>query len=904
MPFLLPHRILLAGCLLCAPFSLAQESQSADELATRPLLKHADDLLKNRKAEEAVPVLEEVLTRLDGLEEKNAVEARAGAQYQLGLCCLQAGLYEKAAATFQQFVLNFPEHESVLEARFLTLESFALQKEPTRLTDYVDELKQSGEFDQLLSVLGRKNDSTRHATLSLVSAYAQTADFSNVQRFLPFCDLDARSDIKLNLALMDGGDLAVDNGNYLDALQFYREVQLSTELMAGYDRRLQTLKGKLDRPLPWVSMAERETQQAQRAAETNRYEQMVIEREHLEKRNYDQALMMRMARCYDQMNRRWNAYAIYHHVYTDFPDSRSAERSRYGAFQCLAALEEMSRAREEAQTYLERYPAGRYRDAITLGLMQIDLKLNDFSAAETLGLTLRAQEPEHRYRDQVTYLLGYIQFEQQNYKAARELFRETASAWPERIYAEESIYWQGMCSLFLGQFADAVAVFEDYLKDPARDPKTMEEDVTYRLGMARYGLAEYDRSRKIFEGFIEKFPESDLRSEAFAMLGDLHGAEGEMELALAYYAQARECAANAEQESYAVFQAVQVYDLQNRPQEIVSLMRDYLAAAGTAGDFAKATRQLCGSLRALGEQANALDARCDALTRFGNSPLEQADMLFADLQDEVNGPLKDVVPAQEILTRFQPVFQTARTDAEQQTLALRLAALFAGISPNPEEYDAFLLSHDDMQMFTPLPLRRFAEIALTRGETEKVEMAFDRFMDRYADSESAQSMVNVQIRSLMAAGRIGEALELAEQTLANGSQDVVAARTHLLAADALRMLKRYDEAVDRYNAFLAVRAWRSSLTPEALYRAGICRMEQGEIEEACAWFQRVYVLYGKYPEWTAKAYAANIECLKKLGRQEDMIRTLREMVDNPDIADTPDVRRAKTELLKREEAAQ
>ena len=885
-------------------FSFAQESQPASELATRQLLKHADDLLKNRKAAEAVPVLEEVLLRLEGLEEANALEARASAQYQLGLCCLAVEQYEQAAETFQLFVQNFPEHESVLDARFLTLEAFAWQKDPVPMQAYIDALKQSGEFDRLLSVLGQKNDATRHAALSLVSAYSKTADFKSVQRFLPFCDEDALSDVGLNLALMDGGDLAVESGEYLDAMQFYREVQLSAELMVGYDRRLVALTAELEISLPWVPLVEREAQQEQWASETNRYERMVTERANLEKKNYDQDLMVRMANCYDRMERRWNAYVIYHHVYTDFPESRSAERSRYSAFQCLAALEEMTLAQEEAKAYLELYPVGRYRDAVTLGLMQIHLHLKDFPAAEALGLILRAQEPEHRYCDQVTYLLGYLQFERQNYEAALDLFQKTASTWPERIYAEEAVYWQGMCSLFLGRFADAVAVFEGYLNDPDRNPKTMEDDVTFRLGMARYGLGEYETCKEIFKTFLTQFPDSDLLSEACSMLGDLYGADGEMNPALAYYAQGRECAVNAEQESYAVFQAVQVYDLLDRHEDLIALLEDYLNESGEEGDFAKAVLRICASRRALEQGAQALDACFNAIVRFGNTPLEQADLLFTDLQDEVIDPLRGGVSADEVLQRLGSVREAALGDAEQGILALRLTALFAGISENPEAYDAFLFSQESLELFTPLPLRRFAEVAAARGETDRAEAAFKLFEERYGDSEDVIPMMNVLLRFLLDAGRYDEALTLADDILMRYPDAPAASQTHLLDADALRLSKRYDEAIEKYKAFASVRAWRGPRTPQALYWTGVCQLEQGNIAEACAWFQRAYVLYGQYPEWTAKAYAASVECLQKLGQQEDVIRTWREMVADPNVVDTPEGRQARAELSKLQEAVQ
>ncbi|QHI70765.1 tetratricopeptide repeat protein [Tichowtungia aerotolerans] len=887
--------------LLLLPASFAKKPISPSDMASSVLLKQARFLLESRKAKEAVPVLEEVLVRLQEIEGEEAQVARETALYQLGLCSLEAELYEKAAACFKTFVREYPEHANAQEARFLILEALAWQKDSSAVTSYIQQMEESGEFNEVLAVLNSKNDTTRHTVLALLSAYARTADLENWQRFLPFCDEDGRSDLDLNQALMAGGDLAVEQKDYLKALRFYHEVWMSDQLIVAYDRRLAALKVVLDTPLPWVPLSQREAQASERASENRRYEQMLAERTRLEEKNYDQDLMLRIAQCYDAMGRRWNSYVIYEHLYTAFPSNRVAERSRYAAFQCLAALEELDDAKAAAGTYLELYPAGRYRDAVTLGLVQVHLQLGEIGDAEELGLSLREQEPVHRYLDQVTYLMGYIRFEQQDYAQALELFTETSSEWPERVYAEESVYWMGMCDLFLGSFSNAVDVFEAYLSNTNWIPKAFEADVTYRLGMARYGLEEYDTSRQIFEGFLEQFPDDELCSEAWSMLGDLHGADGEMDEALKCYGEARDCAVHVKQETYAVFQAAQVYDLLNRHMDRIHLLQDYLETRGKEGEFARAVLEISRSWQALSKPANALDAYTEAIGRYGNSAeLEEADRLFVNLLNESANPLRDGITAGAVVLRLAPLQKDALEDGSQKALAMRLTALLAALAEGTEQeaYDQTLLAQDSLEGLTMLPLRRFAEAAVARGKTERVQQAFELFMEKYGDSDDALPMVNVQLQLLIDGEKYTEAFELAEKSLDRYPGHPEIALTHLLAADALRLQKKYDQAVEMYKTFAAVREWRGPLTPKALYSIGLCAREQGHTQEACAWFQRVYVLYGQYPEWTAKAYAASVQCLQELGRPADAVRTMREMVANPDVVNTPEGRQATAELAR------
>lgn len=887
--------LLLTGGVLFSSLSYGQEIPIA-EMATSQLLRQARDLLEDRKAGEAIPYLEESLVRLGELEDEKAQAARTMALHQLGLCCLDAGEFEKAAAAFQLFIHDYPQHEFANEARFLTLEALAWQKDSEKLQAYVKQLDQNGEFDQLMAFLRKGGDAARHAAVSLLSAYAENADVENWLKFLPFCDEDGRSDIGLNLALMDGGDFALEEGKLLTALRFYREVRVSKELIAAYDKRLAALKEELLKPLPWVPASQREAQAAAHASETNRYARMSAERNHLETKNYDEDLMLRMAQCYDAMGRRWNSYVIYQYHYAAYPESRSAERSHYAAFQCMAAVEELGPAMEEAHTYMELYPEGRYRDAITLGLMQIYLHTEDYQTAEELGLKLQKQVPIHRYIDQVTYLMGTIRFAQYDYEAALALFDECSSKWPDKIYAEASVYWAGMCKLFLGRFDESVAVFEGYLTNSAWNPKAFEEDAAYRLGMARYGRGEYEFCKEYFSGFLTNYPDSELLSEACSMLGDLYGADGEMDRALVYYGRARECAVTVEQDTYAVFQAAQVYDLLKRHEDRIALLQDYLETNGERGEFARAVLEICQSLRAQDENANAFEVCCDAISRYGNVPGKEADRLFSDLLREVTDPLRGGVSPEEIQARLGPVREAALADETQTLLAVRLTALFSGVWKDNAAYADALLAEENLDRFTPFPLRRFAEIAAERGELERVEQAFALFKEKYADSEGALPMANVQIRLMAAAGRHEEALALAEECIKEYADRPAVAQTHILAADALRMLKQYDRAIAMYEGFLKVRAWRGPMTPRALYWIGVCAMEQEKTAEACAWFQRVYVLYGQYPEWTAKAYAASVECLKRLGRQDDVIRTWREMVADPEILKTAEGQRAQAEL--------
>lgn len=902
------RNILIFGCLFCftAGPSIAQEDPApvpVSEQATSALLENARNLLEGLQSEQAIPYLQEILIRLEGLNDEDTVNIRSTCMYQLGICYLETQKFPEAADLFKAFLQVYPNDKAAPMARFLILEAYAWLPDSSSMTVYVEQLKTSGELDRLLSVFNdpQNADVCRHAALALITAYARSADLENVQRFFPYCDTQARSDVDLNLALMDGGDLAFGQKDYIRALELYRTVRLSGEVLAGYDQRLAALKAELSRPPPWVSYKQRDAQEAARDADRARYAQMLKEREELKTRNYDLELMIRLARCYEAMERYWPSYLIFEHVYTDFPENPLAEQCRYFAMQSLTFLKEYASAKAAGYDYMERCPQGSFHDEVTLSLMNLHLAMSETQTADTLGRNLLIQVPEHRFIDQVSYLLGYIQFEGKNYDAALKFFSDTAGKWPDGVCVQGSVYWTGMCYLSLERFDEAIAVFEGYLANPAWEKKEFVEEATYRLGMALFGKGDIAKSEETFQQFLVQFPESRLRPEVLSMVGNLRGASGDLNAKLDYYRQAQASAAGTEQRTHTVFQTAEVYKLQKNHIGIIALMEDYLAKSDDKGDFAEAGRWMIESCRTPDEYDRTLDACGKTLVRYGNDPqLDSVDRLIENLAQAKPGADQGVTFAKRLKSRLSNDLAEAGRDSGKKTLYLRLNALFAEINPGAERepYVANLLNEKDLNAFSPFTLLLFAKESAARGDMKQVQAAYDQFLRVFRSSDLMLDVVNAEVTALLNAGMYKEALALAQGSLEQFSSYPNAGLTRKLAADSLRLMKDYDGAVEQYNRFLTVREWRGPLTPQVLYWIGICRYEQGRFEEAFAFFQRVYVLYEGYPEWTSKAYEGSVNCLRKLGRQAEVVKTLREMVANAAVASTPEGRRAKTELDK------
>jgi|GEM_PF-964174 len=902
--------------------------------STSVLLETSKELLKNEQLAEAVPFLEEILVRLEGDDEKKARQTLAFSLYQLAYCQMKLGEYVSAGKNFIRFADEFPddpqmESGRVLAAQCLTMvqqwptveEQAALVLQNVRLPEDLKipatQLLSEACYQQEkwatavkpLSALYRMadKDSVRSgAAVMLVTCYVRLNDFDNLFRFLPNCDMVARHNVGLNVALLEAGDAHYNAGEYLKALLLYRQVLLKKNLIAHYEQRLMEVKSTLK---PFVAGG---SQTLTQYKEGQRRQQDLFDR--LKKQydaivafdDYDMDVALRTAQCYNDLDRNWPAHAIYERIYKENPDSELADEARYSAFAVMIDEREWALAAAEGYAYLQDKPQGDFIDDITLNLMQVHLQQEQLDLAYDIGRRGLELSPEHKYIDQVDYLMGYIRFLSLDYEEALTRFSEVLSRWPDSRYYESAEYWRAMTLLFMGRFVESESAFSAYLSNPKYVERVYEEDASYRLGIAQYGAEMYDVAETTFRAFVELYPESTLLSEAYAMLGDLRAAEGELEVALDFYRLAREKARNIGQVNYPLFQAAKVLELDKRFADIVELMANYLKEYGGAGDYANAANWSGRAYKALDDYPHALKIYLDVVDAYG-ADAENAgvDVVLNQILEDYNS--EDWVAYQSVITQELHKHLEAAMDGGVRTLELRYQTLFAQISVGEEResYIRSIVQSRNIPASGPSTLVLIAREGVKLGDFELVHEATARFMSNFEISNNMLYIMLANMDALIAEGSYREATELSEEILLKFGYSKSVGYARKRRGDAFRMQGKYEDALEAYKEVLAIREWRGPLTPEALYYSGICKMKLGEIEEAFAYFQRIYVLYEDYLEWVAPAYAKSIACMKQLGGyDQEIINTYKEMVANEAVAKTPEGQEAAEQLRLLEPAGE
>jgi len=120
---------------------------------------------------------------------------------------------------------------------------------------------------------------------------------------------------------------------------------------------------------------------------------------------------------------------------------------------------------------------------------------------------------------------------------------------------------------------------------------------------------------------------------------------------------------------------------------------------------------------------------------------------------------------------------------------------------------------------------------------------------------------------------------------------VALARSKLLAERG-----RTDEAATTLESMLGSRSVPRSEKARGLFDLGELRMKQGKPRLAVPYYQRIYVMYGRWPDLVAKAYLRSGEAFEKLEDTDAARKTYEELIAREDLATTPETQTARDRL--------
>ena len=898
------------ACVLAVGFSFlglansnAQEQAPAaefEQVSTAELEKQASFMVGAQKYDAAVPLLTELVTRLGESTEPQLQSKVEGFRYFLGLGHIFNDQWDAAAQAFESFLKAHPksnryrkvlelhgdtlvqskqypeaaeQYRKLLEMKLPETEIFLIMEKLASW--YMRDQKWAEAIPVLQTMLQKSStpEQREQTVVWLAQSYIESDQGAKVVELLP--DMltkapRARLSIDFNLALLNGGDKMFAAQQDVLALLFYNLVLPPARLLEANKKYEADL-------VWWREQVRKAGQQLEMVVDINRrIQDLQNERTQLEAApDFSEDLLMRIAQAYFSAGRLYETFWTYWKIYQKYPNGKLAEDSCYGAFALAAQLEQDTKAKEAGLKYMSSFPEGKQWEDVSLQLGQIFIRNREYATAIDYYNEILKVQPEHAYKDQILYMLGFAEFQDSQFDEARQTFQTLSREFPNSDKASPGLYWVGMTYLFQDNYKDALDAFTRFT-EKATDGR-LYQDANFRKAVCLYGLENYTSAAESLERFLKEFPTDTLTPEAHTLLADCYGAIGELEKALDHYKQVEDCAVKQSQIDYAALQIGRIHEQLEQFKEMEEWFARYLEKYGLKGDYTQAIYRKGLAQQAQGKSREAIDTYWQAIEKYGNDPKAMGIDIIIDAYCEEGRSVQGLQPLE--------IIRSAALTAEQQnerTRALRFQRALAQLDPKAIPP---ALSAEDVALASPAVLLWMAQVLEktnpTLGESA-ARAAIDNFGPTQWTGEAFLKLGNFAFDR-----RDWKQAETGfNKAIRTSPMNEVAARATMRLGDVKRAQGHFDEAIKRYEEVLQVKEWKGELWPEALYFIGESLREQGKEKEAYAYFQRIYVLYPHYKEWTAKAYLRCAEISEKLGLKDDAVRTLGEMLANQSLRST------------------
>jgi len=760
-----------------------------------------------------------------------------------------------------------------------------------------------------------------YAIMQVVNGLIEKKDFETLTTWIPqLYRTDARYDIRVNIALMKAATALFDAKEYDNALPLYRMILPRGELIAHHAVRVYEMQLKagivtldqiptqyrtqIDETLfgrreTMVAVEESWSEEDRNNPDLNKSPEL-IELEKLVKTiqelpPYENEVLYRNAYLYDEVTRPWEAVRFFDRVYQDDPDGNLGERSFYEVVRLLLdPLNQRAEAERRGFAYLKAKTEGmlpRQVAYLLTGYYQQQKLLpeskNLLSYIENFAPT--TDSSIIKYDCELYYMQAIADLVMMEYELAEAAFKKVLADFPGSHQEDNASYWHALSLMYLQKYEEALAEFEAY---PKKFPKgTWLASAAFQSGTCLFGMEKYDEAKIRFTTVIDHYPNSAVFPDACSLRGDIYGSEGLLDEAVRDYQTAIATARNEKQAKYATFQMANVFEAEDRYDEIILAVDDYLSRYGEEADVALGIFWIGKTKVNQGLIDEAVQSYFEAIVQYGGD-LEQGgvDTIISELVK-----LSRIRLSGAQRTGLKSAAEAAIVQTDSLTLQLRLRAMLSKIDRTEVELGKQLIAElPDLGSAAPPVLSVISKASFELEDYSRAEEILDVFVKQFDDSEFMRPAFRLRGFELFKAGEYDEALKLIADAQARYGTDYDVAWAQLMKGEIQTRQGNYNEAVKTFTAVLNVRGWRGESYAEATCRLAQAEEAAGNLLKAHGWYQRAYVQYKGYSDgfWAAEAYLGSARCLQALGYTQESHNTYRAMLFDKYINTCPQAEQA------------
>lgn len=600
--------------------------------------------------------------------------------------------------------------------------------------------------------------------------------------------------------------------------------------------------------------------------------------------NFDAIVRLRLANCFQALERHREAAFILDHMIRQMPASEITESGCASLIRLWILQDRWSRAIRCAELYEQRFETFEkktHHPEILFLKGQAYQGLGHFQEAAKTFAQIQEQFPDHEWAHQARFLEAhqYLHLHQEEDAIAR--FSAMQSSAPTEL-KEEVSYWLGMSHYFHQNWKGARECYEQYLHQASFT--TYRRDVEYRIAYTYFSEAHFEEAISHLKHWQKTHASAKaddaLNEETWLTLGDANGAIGELDLALEAY---KQISAESKQPSLfdeAQFKIAHIHKVQKQEAEYVNALENFLEARPQSPKIAEALHALGKYYRSQNQLQKAQQGCWDSITRLGNLEDQEGleEMMLTLLQWQTTATHADF--SRLIDEKLNQALLLKQPKWEQRLYWFKVMTSRKFKSPDYEKQAQIWRNQWEEKHCSAKLLLDFAEIEWQRGDLKQAKHAYltlrkwhpkslyrDRAwlglanlaFDQKDFKEAALCFEKFNRYTLLPKTPIPE-MEFEVIESADGAQAL------LRWAQACFQL---EEPQDQFaeKALLGIskhKKYPAKFRAEALFTMAEHLASKKRDREAIAYYEQVYLLYPSHQPFASKSYLGRAQSLRKL----------------------------------------
>jgi tetratricopeptide (TPR) repeat protein len=775
------------------------------------------------------------------------------------------------------YAAQFPAVRNVPEAQLLIGTCYVLESKWKDAADYFAKLKPA-----LASIYRGR------ATVLELYALAQAgelprglavvvAEFPRLEEMIQLATFET-------LTLELGAQL-LDRGEFRQAIVCFSRIWDSRRLVQHQEKRLADLEKALA-----AMEANPRSDPAQKHLLTQLAGKIRTELAAFKKiPNFDSALRLRLATAYQAMQRYRETALILEGMLNDLPADPIVEQASVSLVQCWGQIERWPKVVEAAQAFAKKFPQSKSVPLVRYLEGTAQQKELRYAEADATFGSLITDFAKDDFAPRGLFMQGFTRLLADQPREALAFFERFQTEYPQHELAESAAYWRAMACSLDKQFDRCRAVVDEYL---VRFPHGENRGLAiFRKAYAAHSARNYAVSMPELEAYLREFPGHEANSEALVLLGDALLAGGQIEEGMSAFRRIAATETRFFEEGW--FKIGKALKLLERYADLRAHMEKFVRDYPRSNRIGEAIYWVGWVHRQDGKPEEARKLYWETIAKHGNDPaIRSVDDLFPALSKLYKG--------EEERAQLLAKLRDLREDGDKsgrKTLAMRALWAQARELQRTEPEKARTLfaeasTRASVQTTNPLLLADFAE-AFKGEEAIKWWRDLLKWNPRAAQKDRALAALGL---GELAAGHEKAALDYFDRFDQETAGSPLLSKVQLARGKLLEDRGDFAGAQKTLEGLLAEKTAPGQDKSEALFRIAELQMRQKKPQLAIPYYQRIYVMYGRWRDVVARAYLRSGEAFEQISDKDAARKTYEEFIANEQFAGLPERQQAEQRL--------